>query len=174
MEIFTALPNENDEIDEKSNAIQTLLNNYSLILLDCDFETDMEYFEIAQEICLVQSLDILTIQPLTSFVKKLKMEGFLEENKIKIIINKDIKVNGIVENMLIGAMSVYNSPDTTYQLDLFDRNKVEYINIPFEEKNYSKYLEEIIKCKLNIRVYSRNLLNSFNKLAKMIYPINKK
>ena len=143
-------------------------------MLDCDLETDLEYFSIAQEIYLVQTLDILTIQPLTSFLKKLKMNKILDEEKLKILLNKDIRVNGINDRILVSAMSVYNSPDTTYQLDLFDRDKIEYLTIPFEEKNYAKYLEELVKCKLTIRGYSKNLLNSFNKLAKMIYPINGK
>ena len=46
--------------------------------------------------------------------------------------------------------------------------------IPFEEKNYCKYLEEVVKCKLTIRGYSKSLLNSLNKLAKSVYAINGK
>ena len=34
------------------------------------------------------------------------------------------------------------------------------------------YLDELTKCKLTARGYSKNLRNSFNKLARMIYPIN--
>ena len=172
--IYTTLPNSDDEIEDKNAVINTLLNNYSLVLLDCDLETDLEYFSIAQEIYLVQTLDILTIQPLTSFLKKLKMNKILDEEKLKILLNKDIRVNGINDRILVSAMSVYNSPDTTYQLDLFDREKIEYLTIPFEERNYAKYLEELVKCKLTIRGYSKNLLSSLNKLAKMIYPINGK
>ena len=172
--VYTSLPTTDNDIENKEMAINTLLNNYSLILLDCDFDTDFEYFKLAQELYLVQSFDILTIQPITSFVKKLKMNSIVNEEKFKIIINKSLYVSGINERTIVAAMSVYNSPDTTYQLDLFDRNKVEYFEIPFEEKNYSKYLDELVKCKLTLRGYTKGLLNSFNKLAKSIYPINKK
>ena len=172
--VYTSLPNSDEDIENKGEIINTILNDTSLILLDCDLETDLEYFDIAQEIYLIQSLDILTIQPLTSFMKKLKMNNKLNESKLRIIINKCLRVNKINERILISAMSVYNSPDTTYQLDLFDRNKIEYLTIPFEEKNYAKYLDEIAECKLTIRGYSKGLINSFNKLAKEIYPIKGK
>ena len=172
--VYTALPNSDADIDDKVNAMTTLLNNYSLVLLDCDFDTGLEFFNIAQDIFFVQSFDILTIQALTSFIKKLKMNKVEYENKMKIIINKYVNLSAINERAVVAAMSVYNSPDTTYQLDLFDRNSVEYFLVPFEEKNYCKYLEEVVKCKLTIRGYSKNLLNSLNKLAKIVYPINGK
>ena len=172
--VYTSLPNADSEIENKETAINTLLSEVSLVLFDCDTETDQEYFEIAQEIYLVQSLDVLTIQPLTTFLKKLKMNKSLNEEKLRILINKDLRVNELNERKLISAMSVYNSPDTTYQLDLFNRDKIGYLTIPFEEKNYSKYLDELADCKLTIRGYSKNLISSFNKLAKFIYPINGK
>ena len=172
--VYTSLPNSDSELENKESAIKTLLNEFSLILLDCDLETDLEYFEIAQEIYLVQTLDVLTIQPLTSFMKKLKMNNKLNEEKLRVLINKDIKVNKLNEKILISAMSVYNSPDTTYQLDLFNRDKIGYLTIPFEERNYSKYLDELVECKLTIRGYSKSLINSFNKLAKIVYPMNNK
>lgn len=65
--VYTSLPNADSEIENKETAINTLLSEFSLILFDCDIETNQEYFEIAQDIYLVQSLDVLTIQPLTAF-----------------------------------------------------------------------------------------------------------
>ena len=172
--VYTALPNSDTDIEDKANSMTTLLNNYSLVLLDCDFDTGLEFFNIAQDIYFVQSFDILTIQALTSFIKKLKMNKVDYENKMKIVINKYVNLGTINERAIVAAMSVYNSPDTTYQLDLFDRNGVEYFLVPFEEKNYCKYLEEVVKCKLTIRGYTKSLLNSLSKLAKSVYPIGKK
>ena len=172
--VYTSLPNSDNDIEDKVNSITTLLHNYSLVLFDCDFDTELEFFNIAQDIYFVQSYDILTIQALTSFIKKLKMNKVDYENKMKVVINKHVNLGSINERSIVAAMSVYNSPDTTYQLDLFDRNSVEYFLVPFEEKNYCKYLEEVVKCKLTIRGYSKNLLSSLSKLAKSVYPINGK
>ena len=59
----------------------TLVKHHSLILIDCDFSTDLSYFIGSQEICLVQSMDILTIQPLTKFLNGLNKSKNLEANK---------------------------------------------------------------------------------------------
>ena len=55
LSVFTTLPNENDVINNYSEILETLIKNYSLILLDCDFETNFGYFKEAQKIYLVQS-----------------------------------------------------------------------------------------------------------------------
>ncbi len=51
--------------------------------MDCDFETNFGYFKEAQEIYLVQSFDVLTIQPLTAFLRDLKAKNILNPEKIK-------------------------------------------------------------------------------------------
>ena len=171
--VYTTLPNSDGKIEKMDIAMNTILGNHSLVLIDCDTDSDAKIFSMAQEIYLVQSLDILTMQPLTSLVKKLKMNNILDESKLRVLINKDIRVNELNDRILISALSVYNSPDTTYQLDLFNRDTIQYLTIPFEERNYAKYLGEIARCKLRISGYSKALINSFNKLAKMVYPIGK-
>ena len=50
--------------------LETLVTDHTLVLIDCDFETPMEYIEKSQEIYLIQSMDVLTIQPLTAFFKR--------------------------------------------------------------------------------------------------------
>lgn len=76
LSVFTTLPNEDEITNNYSAILETLLKNYSLILLDCDFNTNYGYFKEAQEIYLVQSLDVLTIQPLTAFLRDLKAKIF--------------------------------------------------------------------------------------------------
>lgn len=58
-----------------------MTKNYSLVIIDCDYDTDYNYFAQAQEIYLVQSLDILTIQPLTAFLRNLKAKNALNPEK---------------------------------------------------------------------------------------------
>ena len=104
------------------------------------------------------------------------MKNMLDESKLRLIVNKEVRVENLTDRRIASALSRYNSPDTTYQVDLFDSEKIEIVSIPFEEKNYSKYLSELTKFKVNItlRGYTRGLLNSLNRIAKMIYPMNNK
>ncbi len=169
--VFTSLPDEQDSISRVDEILETLVKNYSLILIDCDFNTPVGYFKQSLETYLVQSLDILTIQPLTAFLRELKAKNILEEGKLKIILNKFVKIKGINEKTIIGGMAFYNDPAMSFMTELFDRNLIKYITIPFEEEIYIKYLEGIINCDINLKGYSKNFMQVLKSLGNMIYPL---
>lgn len=79
LSVYTNIPSQNEEIKNSHSIMETLVKNHSLILIDCDFNTPIEYFAKAQELYLVQSMDVLTIQPLTEFLRELKIKNALEE-----------------------------------------------------------------------------------------------
>lgn len=168
--VYTSLPEDIEELKDSQIIIETLLNNYSLILLDCDFATDYSYFNISQEMYLVQSLDVLTIQPLTAFLRELKAKNILEPNKLRVIINKYVK-SQITNKMLIGGISSYNDPSMSYMTELFNKDKMKYLTIPFEIQNYSKYLESLVNCKISLKGYSKNFIKSLNELASNVFPL---
>lgn len=168
--VYTSLPDDIEGLRNSKLIIETLLNNYSLVLLDCDFTTELSYFNMVQEIYLVQSLDVLTIQPLTAFLRELKARNILDPNKLRIVINKYVK-SQITNRMLIGGMSSYNDPSMSYMTDLFDREKVKYVTIPFEIQNYSKYLNSLADCKISLRGYSKNFIRSLEELGNMVFPL---
>ncbi len=169
--VFTSLPDERDSISRVDEILETLVKNYSLILIDCDFNTPIGYFKQSLETYLVQSLDILTIQPLTAFLRELKAKNILEEGKLKIILNKFVKIRGINEKTIIGGMAFYNDPAMSFMTELFDRNLIKYITIPFEEEIYIKYLEGIINCDINLKGYSKTFMQVLKALGNMIYPL---
>ena len=169
--VFTSLPDEGDSISQVDEILETLVKNYSLILIDCDFNTPIGYFKQSMETYLVQSLDILTIQPLTAFLRELKAKNILEEEKLKIILNKFVKIRGINEKTIIGGMAFYNDPSMSFMTELFDRSLVKYITIPFEEEIYTKYLEGIINCDINLKGYSKTFMQVLRAIGNMIYPL---
>ena len=169
--VYTSLPEETEGIENAGAILQTLLQKHSLVLIDCDFETPLEYFEKTQEIYLVQSFDILTIQPLTAFLRELKSKNILEANKLRVILNKAIKVRGINDKTIIGGMAYYNDPAMSFMTELFDKNTIRYIAIPFNEEVYSKYLENVINCEIAVKGYPKNIIQIFNELSNMVYPL---
>ena len=169
--VYTSLPEETEGIENAGTILQTLLNKHSLVLIDCDFETPLEYFEKTQEIYLVQSFDILTIQPLTAFLRELKSKNILNENKLRVILNKAVKVRGINDKVIIGGMAYYNDPAMSFMTELFDKNTIRYITVPFNEEVYTKYLENIINCEVSINGYPKNIVQILNELANMVYPL---
>lgn len=167
--VYTALPNDNDNIEHAGEILQTLIKNYSVVLIDCDYSTPISYFSYAQEIYLVQSMDVLTIQPLTAFLNVLKSRNVLDEKKLRIVLNKTEKLRKISDKVIIGGMSSYNDPAMTYMVELFDKNLIKYISIPFDEQVYVKYLEGLIDCEISLRGYPKNIVQILTELANMLY-----
>ena len=171
LNVYTTIPNDGKDYSNAEAILSTLVQNESLILLDCDFDTDLGYLANAQEIYLVQSMDILTIQPLTAFLRDLKTKGILDQEKLRIVINKETKVRGLSSKAIIGGISFYNDPAMSYMTELFNKDKVKACSIPFDEGVYSKYLESVVNCSITISGYNKNFMNSLKMLGNMVYPL---
>lgn len=170
--IFTATPDEFEDSLNKANVISLLSQNFDIALLDCDFHTDVDYFTYSNEVYLVQSMDALTIQPLTKFLSELKARNLLDENKLRVIVNKHVRLKALTTRMIIGGMSRYNAPSMSLQRDLFDKDNIRYIEIPFEEEVYIKYIGEIASCKITLNGYTQSFVDSLEHLKEMVYPID--
>jgi len=171
LDVYTSLPGENTGVDEYEKILSTLVQNYSLVLLDCDFNTNYGYLKEAQEIYLVQSMDVLTIQPLTAYLRDLKAKNILNQEKIRIVINKYAKVRSVTEKTIIGGMAFYNDPSMSFMTELFNRENIRYTVVPFEMQTYSKYLEGLVNCNITTSGYSKEFTNSLRKLSNMVYPL---
>lgn len=169
--VYTSIPGEGNIKYNQEKVLATLAKNYSVVLIDSDFETDPEYFALSQEIYLVQSLDILTMQPLTAFLKQLKEKNILTDEKVRIVINKEMQVKGLTKRLLVGGLSTYNNPSMSIMKKLFDRNRAPVCSIPFDMTVCSKYLENIVECKFDISGYPKRVVESLKILANMVYPL---
>ena len=169
--VYTTVPGENPAIDDYENILDTLSKNYSLVLLDCDFDTNFNYFAESHELYLVQTYDILTIQPLTAFLNELNYKNILKQNKLRIVINKALKLRKLNDKMIIGGISCYNDPASTYMNTLFDKDNVKYTTIPFEDQTYGRYLERLVDCEISLNGYSKIFLEALKKLGDMVYPL---
>lgn len=169
--VYTTLPERNEEFNDYSEILSNITKNYSLVIMDCDYETNYSYFNFAQEIYLVQSFDILTIQPLTAFLRNLKSKNILDTSKLRIVLNKALRVRSITERVIIGGMSSYNDPSMSYMTELFDKDNIQYCSIPFDQEAYSKYLDGLVNCEISTKGYPKNFLVSLDKLANMVYPL---
>lgn len=169
--VFTSVPNQKTDIVSIENLVSNLAKKFSLVLFDCDFNTPHEYFELAQEIYLVQSMDILTIQPLTAFLRDLQSNNKLVPSKLKAVINKAMKVRGLSTKAIIGGMSCYNNPEMSYMREVFDKDKIPVIAIPFDEDVLSKYLSGMVDCFVSTNGYSKQFLSELKKLGDNVYPL---
>ena len=168
--VYSSMPGPEEDFDIDA-ILKTLTSRYSAVIIDTDFETQAEIFEKVQEIYLVQSMDVLTIQPLTAFLRNLKSKDILKPEKLRIVINKSQKIKNLNIKTLIGGMSCYNSPSMTYMTELFSRDNIKYCEIPFEIQNYVKYLNSLVVCSINLNGYTKTFMSAIRELANMVYPL---
>ena len=170
LSVYTGLPtNDTNKLNSKM-VTDTLKKNHTLILLDCDFETNLEYYTYSNQIFTVQSLDVLTMQPLTIHLKKLKELGIISDSKISIILNKEVPVKGLTKKLMIGGLSMYNSPNMEERVELFNKDNVKVYSVPFDIQAYQKYLENIVHCKFEIAGYPKKFITELKLIAENIYP----
>ena len=170
LSVYTGLPtNDTNKLNSKM-VIDILKKNHTLVLLDCDLETNLEYYTYSNQIFTVQSLDVLTMQPLTIHLKKLKELGIISDSKISIILNKEVPVKGLTKKLMIGGLSMYNSPNMEERVELFNRDNVKVYSVPFDIQAYQKYLENIVHCKFEIAGYPKKFITELQLIAENIYP----
>ena len=169
--VYTALPDDEVPMEKYEEILSTLVKNHSLILIDCDFQTDFGYFAASQETYLVQSMDILTIQPLTAFLRDLQSKNIYQPENLRIVINKELPVKTLTVKNIIGGLSYYNDPSMSFMRELFNRETAKYCTIPFEIATYSKYLEGLVNCKISLNGYSKEFLQALRTLENMVYPL---
>ena len=168
--VYTSLPEDEINKDDIKMMLKKLISKHYLILIDCDLDTPINCFGYANEVYLVQNKDILTVQPLTQFLNKLKKSNILDVKKFKAVINKSIYVRGVDHKTIISGMSYYSDSKMSETKELFNRNEIDRVIIPFDEKTYSKYLESMADCDINITGYSKKFMKSLKELALKICP----
>lgn len=171
LDIYTGLPGEKLPIDYVDEIVSTLVQNYSIVLMDCDFNTPADYFGVSQEVYIVQTMDILTIQPMTAFLRDLKAKDILKPEKIRIVINKEIRVRGLTAKAIVGGLAYYNDPAMSFMTELFNKDTVKYCSIPFEQDVYARYLEGVMDCEITINGYSKAFNSKLKELTSMVYPL---
>ena len=146
--------------------IDTVREANNLVIVDADFSTPFEYFEKANEIYIVQDLDIIKIQETTLFLRELKNKS-IDMNKIRIVINKYVKTM-LTPKKLIEGLSYYNDPQMSF-IDELLSNKVPYFIIPFAVENYVKYIEGMLKNELDYKKYTPEFTEAINALANSVF-----
>lgn len=167
--IYTAIsghtPKENMDYVKM---VELAKSKNSVVLVDCDFDSPLELFKICQNIYIVQDMDILNLQPITSFLRELKYRGIHLE-KGKVIINKHIKC-ALPAKRVIEGISYYSNPEMTIYDELFVKN-ISYYIIPYDENNQKKYLEGLYLCKMNYNEFTEDFKEALEHLASSVYPV---
>lgn len=163
--VYTDLPNEKEYSVKAENILETLLKKHQIVLIDTDFSTNIDYFTYSQQVYLVQTMDVLTIQPLTEFLSKLKSQNAINSDKIRIILNKYMSLDGITVKQLIGGLAFYNDPSMSYMQQLFEKNGLRYTTISYDQNAYEVYLQDVARYQVSIDYHSNEFRMQLERLA---------
>lgn len=163
--VYTDLQRENEKDLKAEKILEVLLKKHKIIILDTDFSTDVSYFLYSKKIYLVQTMDVLTIQSFTEFLSKLKSQNAINDEKIRVVLNKFINLNGITEKELINRLAFYNDPTKSYMQQLFEKNGLKYTTIPYNQLAYETYLQYMAEYKITKVEYIIGFKNQLDGLA---------
>lgn len=169
LSIYTGMPGEDRRQYDAAKMLETVSNNNSIVLLDCDFSTPVDYYRLAQEIYVIQDMDVLNVSLLTIFLREIKARG-IPMNKVRVIINKHVKC-ALTAMDILNGIAVYSSPDLKMFDDLFVSSEMTYYTIPFEQENYVKYVEMMYKYSNTFKSFTDEFKASIEQIANVIYPL---
>ncbi len=147
--------------------IETVKSNCSLTIVDADFTTPIDYFDQANEVYLVQDMDLLKMPDTTLFLRELKNRG-LDMKKIRIIINKFVKTS-LSQKQIVQTLSSYSDPSMSFY-DTVLPGKVMSYTVPYNLNNYAKYIESVCSGVLNYKGYSTDFMQAIEEIGAAIFP----
>ena len=163
LSIYTAVPGEDRKSYNPSVLVNTIVKNNNVVLIDADFSTPLDYFRLAQDIYIVQDMNILNISQITMFLRELKQRG-IGMDKIKIIINKYVNCS-LSSKDIVDGIATYTSYDLKMYDELFNPKRIQYFILPFDVENYKKY-----KYSNKFSTFTKDFQENLNQIINTIYP----
>ena len=168
LSIYTAVPGEDRKSYNPSVLVDTIVKNNNVVLIDADFSTPLDYFRLAQDIYIVQDMNILNISQITMFLRELKHRG-IGMDKIKIIINKYVDCS-LTSKDIVDGIATYTSYDLKMFDELFNPKRIQYFILPFDVENYKKYIDMVYKYSNKFSSFTKEFQNNLSQIINTIYP----
>ncbi len=168
LSIYTAVPGEDRKSYNPSVLVDTIVKNNNVVLIDADFSTPLDYFRLAQDIYIVQDMNILNISQITMFLRELKQRG-IGMDKIKIVINKYVDCS-LTSKDIVDGIATYTSYDLKMFDELFNPKRIQYFILPFDVENYKKYIDMVYKYSNKFSSFTKEFQNNLSQIINTIYP----
>ena len=169
LSVYTGMPGDDRKQYNASVAVDTIMQNNNVVLIDTDFTTPYDFFRLCQEIYLVQDMNVLNISQTTMFLRELKSHG-VPMNKIRIIINKHVRCT-LTAKDIIDGIATYTSYDLKMFDELFNSATIPYYILPFDQENYTKYIEMLYKYTNKFSTFTDEFRSDLLKIINAIDPI---
>ena len=171
LSLYTTIPKGNEDNRKgyrHRNLVDTAKRNCNLLIIDCDFSTPFEYFEQAQDIYIVQDLDLIKIVETKEFFRELKARH-MDWSKLRMVFNNVVPSKITTKKLLNDALTYYSDISETYTEE-FERIK-RYIDIPLNPLNYANYVESIGIGRINYDKFTPEFRQAIETLSTMVYGV---
>jgi hypothetical protein len=168
LSMFTAIPGseEDNRLGYKHrNVVDAASSQCGLLLIDCDFTTPLEYYDLAHEVYVVCDLDLVKGRETVEFLRKLQARGF-NWDKLRLIVNNTVSSKITPKVLRDDVLTIYYDANSTFNEDI-DEIK-EFYSVPMDPANYAVYVESIANSRLGYNQYSENLKKAFEHIAASI------
>ena len=172
LSIYSGAPGDDRNNYNASTVIQTVSAANSVVLIDCDFSTPLNYYRLANEIFVVQDMNVLNVSQITLLLRELKNHG-IPMSKVRVIINKHVKC-ALTSKDILDGIATYTSSDMRMFDTLFPSSQMTYYILPFDQENYIKYIEMVYKYKNTFDKFTDEFKEALYEITNSIYPIGKK
>ncbi|MBR6252724.1 MAG: hypothetical protein IKR04_02660 [Clostridia bacterium] len=174
LSLYTTIPKgkeDNRKGYRHKTVMETARRNTNLLIIDCDFTTPSEYLEQAQEIYVVQDLDLVKVADTKEFFKDLK-NRHTDWSKLRLIINNSVKCNVTAKKIRKNALTYYQDPSYTYTEE-FETIKT-CIEVPLDPQNYANYIDGMESGKLYFEKFTPEFQKVIEDLSTIVYGITTK
>jgi len=168
LDLYTTIPGgkESSVINYKHRQVlDTAKSNCQLLIIDCDFDTPLDYFDYATEIYIVHDLNLLNVPKTQTFLKKMKSKN-VNWSKLKMIINNSVKSSITAKKVVKNALTYASDPNMTYTEEYPEIK--DYYEIPLDSANYSNYIDSMESGKINFDRFTDNFKKAFNSIADIV------
>ena len=169
LSLYTTIPGgreDNRKSYNHRNVIETAKRNCNLLIIDCDFTTPYEYLDLANEVYIVQDLDLIKVKETKEFFRDLKTRR-MDWSKLRVVMNNMVKCKVTSKKIIKNALTYYSDPSMTFTEE-FDEIK-KYIEIPLNVQNYVNYIEGMQNGKVNYENFTQEFKMAIEQLSIMVY-----
>ena len=171
LSLYTTVPKgreDNRKGYKHRTIVETAKRNCNLLIIDCDFSTPYEYLEQAQDIYVVQDLDLVKVVETKEFFRELK-NRHTDWSKLRMVFNSVVPSKITSKRLINDALSYYTDTSETYTEE-FEKIK-RYTEIPLNTINYAHYVETIGTGRMEYDKFTDDFKIAMEELSKMVYGI---
>lgn len=164
IDLFTTEYSKTVNLDNAYYYIQLLEQEYDVILIDMDFNSPKEVYQLVNSAYIVQTLDLAKVKHNTNH--QLQLKDHINLKKIKYVINQSIQC-GISTKVISSCLRTHTN------LDTFEKSEIIKEEVPTFVVNHSNDIRRMAyELSYNASKLEKDAFEAIKRIAEDIYPLS--